>query len=215
MRLTFTCFIIGVVGLATAAPISFTFDNDNLGWTRGDFGNGYSNIQTSSGGAATWGAPGQINGIDHSSYAYHFSSNLGGNHGDLFGGTISLDFSYTGTSSEDPFIVLMSSNSFLVLEQLLIPGSAVNNYNFQLDNSTGWYFNSSQYYQGTAAAFATNSEIQSVLNDLQFIGISTDITGGGDQTQTDNVNLNPVPEPATMTLAGLSALALLRKRKKQ
>lgn len=215
MRLIFSCIAIGVVGLATAAPISFTFDTDNQGWTRGNFGNGFSNITTSSSGAATWGAPGQINGTDHTTYAYHFSSNLGGNHGDLFGGTISLDFSYTGSSSEDPFIVLMSSNSFIVLEQQLIPGTAVNNYSFQLDNSAGWYFNSSQYYQGGSAVLATNAEIQSVLNDLQFIGVSTDISGGGDTTRTDNVNLNPVPEPATMTLAGLGALALLRKRKQK
>lgn len=207
----FSC-AIGAAAISSAS-ISFTFDTDNQGWTRGDFGNGFANITVNSSGAATWGTPGQLNGTDHSGYAYHFSGNLGGGHGNLMGGTISLDFQFAGSSGEDPFLVLMSSTDFLVLEHTVTPPNTMVNYSFNLDSSAGWFFNSSQFYQGNSATVATNAQILSVLSDLQHIGVSTDITNGGDTTRTDNVNLQAVPEPATMTILALGALAALRKKK--
>lgn len=212
MRYFFALSFFGAVAAAHAATIGFTFDTNNQGWTKGDFGSSFGSIQTNSAGAATWNAGGYLQGSDHGSYAFQFSSNLGGNHGDLMGGTGSLDFQYSGASGTDPFIVLMSSSSFLVLEKQLLSAGTLHNYSFNLDDSETWYFNSSEYYQGASAVVATNANILSVLNDLQYIGISTDITGGADSTITDNVFLRPVPEPAT--LSGLGLLLLLKRKRK-
>ncbi|ARU41622.1 hypothetical protein CCB80_10910 [Armatimonadetes bacterium Uphvl-Ar1] len=108
----------------------------------------------------------------------------------------------------------MSSTDFLVVERTVTAGTSFTNWQFSLDTSTNFYFNSSQYNDGASAVFATNADIQNVLNDLRFVGISTDIANGGDTTRLDNVTAEAVPEPATMTILGLAALTALRKKRK-
>lgn len=215
--ITITLAVVAA-GISQAAGFNFTFDNNNQNWTRGDFGDGFANINTNSNGPATWVGGGEfggyIAGTDHGPYAYHFSPNLGGGHGALFGQTLSFDFRSAGNGGEDPLLVLMSSTDFLVVERTVTAGTSFTNWQFSLDNSTNFYFNSSQYHDGASAVFATNTDIQNVLSDLRFVGISTDITGGGDTTRLDNVSAEAVPEPATMTILGLATLAALRKKHK-
>jgi hypothetical protein len=213
---TLIAFSAGVLMSATALAggFNFTFDSDNQGWTKGNFSNTYANIDPDSNGPATWNAGGWIDGSDHSGYAFHFSPVLGGGHGDLFGQTISVDFvSIGGAGGEDPFLVLMSSTDFLVLEKTMPGGSTFSTYTYALNDSELWYFNSSQYYDGSGATVASNAQIQAVLSDLQYVGVSTDITSGGDTTRLDNVTA--VPEPASMIALGLGGLALLRRRRNQ
>ena len=175
---------------AQAQQISFTFPSDNQGWVRGNFGPTYS-ASFATGSAATW-TNSTITGSDHSGYAFHWSPSVGGNHGDLFGGKISLDFQSSFSGNQDPFIVLGSSTQMLVLEHPVTVSTGLIHYEFNLDSTSGWYFNSSEYYQGTSAVVASNAQIQSVLSDLRFIGVSTDINSGSDSTITDNVMLTPV-----------------------
>lgn len=197
-----------------AAGFNFTFDSDVQGWTRGNFGNTFATIDVDSHGSAVFASNsgnGYILGSDHTTYAYHFSGDLGGNHGGLFGQQLTLDYRSAATGADDPFIVLMSSTAFLVLERTIAASAGFNSYSFALDASEGWYYNSSQYHQGSGAVLATNADIQSVLIDLRHVGVSTDIAGGGDTTWTDNVAA--VPEPTTLAVMGLGALFLRRRPK--
>ncbi len=201
---------------AHAGGFNFTFDSGAEGWTKGDFGNSFATMITGT-TAATWSGGGEsggyIAGTDHGSYAFHYSPNLGGNHGDLFGETLSFDFQSAGTGANDPFLVLLSSNSFLVAERVVSAGTSFTNWQFTLDSSSSFYFNSSTYNNGGSAVLATDSQIQSVLSDLQYIGVSTDITNGGDTTRLDNVQA--VPEPATMTILAAAGLAAVARKKRK
>lgn len=209
-KTTVSIFLVLAMGTqALATGFAFTFDNDAEGWTKGNFGNGFANIATGN-TAAGW-ENGLIKGSDHGSYAYHFSPNLGGGHGGLFGQELSVDFRSASAGSEDPFVVLMSSTQFLVLERTIPASANLINYQFTLNASEGWYFNSSQYYNGANAALATDAEIQGVLNDLRYVGISTDIASGGDLTYTDNVQA--VPEPGTLAALALGAICLIRRKR--
>ena len=206
--------IVATTSSAFAGLFSFDFASDNQGWTKGNFGNGLAGIAPNSNGAATWSA-GVIAGTDHTTYAFHFSPALSGDFSNLLGGSINLDFSSVGAGATDPFVVLVSTTGFLVKENL-IPGSTnLNPYSFTLSASEGWYFNSSEYYNGTGAVLATDAQISGVLADLKHIGVSTDITSGGDTTRLDNVvSVEAVPEPATLAVLGLGLAALRRRSRK-
>lgn len=199
--------------IASATGFNFTFDSDNQGWTQGNFGSGFAGINTNI-GEATWDAATQsILGSDFAGYAYHFSPDLGGSHGALFGTDLTLDYRSLGSGGEDPFVVLMSSTDFIVLEKTILASANLDPYSIRLDSTSGFFYNSSQYYNGASAVTATDSQIQAVLNDLRYIGVTTDITSGGDTTYLDNVNA--VPEPTTLGLLALGGAALLRKRFKK
>lgn len=204
-----TLLVLATGTQAFATGFAFTFDNDAEGWTKGDFGNGFGNIATGN-TPAVW-ENGMIRGSDHSSYAYHFSPNLGGGHGGLFGQELSLDFRSASAGGNDPFIVLMSSTEFLVLERAIPASSNLLTYQFTLNATEGWYFNSSEYHNSGNAVLASDAQIQGVLNDLRHIGISTDIAGGGDLTYTDNVQA--VPEPGTFAALALGAICLIRRKR--
>lgn len=210
MRAFALLFVLGA-GTASFAGFNFTFDSDNQGWTKGDLGGTFATIQTNTQGGADWNAAGYITGSDFSSYAYLFSGDLGGNHGDAFGTALSLDFRTAGAGGDNPFIVLLSSDAFLVKQQAHPASAGFINYSYQLDSTGGWYYNSSPYYNGGNAVLATDAQILAVLNDLRHIGVSSDIASGGDTVWVDNINA--VPEPATLGLLALGALAARRRRK--
>nr|MCU0317002.1 PEP-CTERM sorting domain-containing protein [Fimbriimonadaceae bacterium] len=84
-------------------------------------------------------------------------------------------------------------------------------YSHMLDDSQPWYFNGSPYLTGPGAVLATNAQIQAVLSDLQYIGISTDIDDV-DVTYTDNVKA--VPEPVSLVALSLVLATVARKRRK-
>jgi hypothetical protein len=216
---TFRAILSGAILVATASSafaglFNFGFATNNEGWTRGNFGNGLANITPSSSGAATWSA-GVIAGTDHSGYAFHFSPVLTGDFSNLLGGSINLDFSSVGSGATDPFVVLVSTTGFLVKENPIPGSTTLNPYSFTLNASEGWYFNSSQYYDGAGAVLATNAQISGVLANLKHVGVSTDITSGGDTTRLDNVvSVEAVPEPATLAILGLGLAALKRRSRK-
>ena len=212
-RASFIAVALAAGSIASATGFNFTFDSDNQGWTRGNFGSGFAGINTNI-GDATWDAGTQsILGSDFAGYAYHFSPDLGGSHGALFGTDLTLDYRSVGSGGEDPFVVLMSSTDFIVLEKTILGSANLDPYSIKLDSTSGFYYNSSQYYNGASAVTATDAQIQAVLNDLRFIGVTTDVAGGGDTTYLDNVNA--VPEPTTLALLALGGAALLRKRFKK
>lgn len=197
-----------------ATGFNFTFDSDVQGWTRGELGPTLADIDVNGQGAAVWapgGGNGHIRGSDHGAYAFHFSPDLGGGHGALFGQQIELEFSAVGTGGLNPFVVLLSSTAFLVKTQAHQGGGDWESFAYALDASAGWYFNSSPYYNGGSAVLATDADIQAVLNDLRHVAISTDIANGGDTTRTDNVRAVPAPSAIAFGLVGLVASARRRR----
>lgn len=206
--------VVASTSSAFAGLFTFDFGVDNQGWTKGNFGNGLASITPNSNGAATWSA-GVIAGNDHSGYAFHFSPVLSGDFSNLLGGSINLDFSSVGTGGNDPFVVLVSTTGFLVKEKQIIGSSVLNPYSFTLSASEGWYFNSSEYYNGVSAVLASDAQISGVLANLKYVGVSTDIVGGDDNTRLDNVvSVEAVPEPATLAILGLGVAALRRRNRK-
>lgn len=210
-RLSIFAGLICIGAVASAQSINFTFDSDVQGWTKGNFNSTFGSTATGA-TSATWDPVTQaILGSDHSAYAFHFSPDLGGGYGHLFGQDLTLDYRSVGNGGEDPFLVLMSSTSYIVLEKTISASGSLQPHTFKLDSTSGFYYDSSQYYQGGGAVVASDAQIQAILNDLRYIGVSTDITGGGDTTYLDNVQA--VPEPGTLALlaAGGAALALRRR----
>lgn len=203
---------VSVGALASAQAINYTFDADSQGWTKGNFGSTFAGT-TLGATPAVWDAATQaILGSDHAGYAFHFSPDLGGGYSHLFGQDLTLDYRSLSGGAEDPFLVLMSSTSYLVLEKQILSSTTLDPYSFKLDSTSPFYYNSSQYYQGGSAVLATDAQILGILSDLRHIGVSTDINNGGDTTYLDNVQA--VPEPGTIALlaAGGAALALRRRR---
>lgn len=208
MRFLLCASVFGVVASGHAS-FSFTFDSNAQGWTKGDLGSSFATIDNDVAGPANWNAGGFLAGNDHSSYAFLFSPDLGGGHGDLYGNQLTLDFQTSSGGPKDPFIVLKSSTDFLILERVNTASSGLQSISIDLSEAADWSINSSDYY-GTPV-LATGAQIQAVLSDLRYLGVSTDINNGGDSTMLDNVNA--VPEPATLLALGASALVAARKRR--
>lgn len=196
------------VGVAAHAGFSFTFDTGSQGWTKGDLSN-LVDLQVNVAGPANWDSAGFLRGYDHASYAFLFSPDLGGGHGSLFGQNLTLDFQSNGAQAKIPFLVLQSSTDTLVLEKAIPASAGLLPYSISLSASEDWSINSSDYH-GTAV-LATNAQIQAVLNDLRFVGVTTDLASGSDSTMLDNVNA--VPEPGTLAALALGVLAARRRRR--
>lgn len=197
------------VGAAAHAAFSFSFDSGNEGWTKGDIGN-LSNIQTNVAGGADWDPSGYLVGNDHANYAFLFSPDLGGGHGSLFGQNLTLDFQSSGPQSKIPFLVLLSSTDVLVLEKAIPATVGMQPYSINLSSAEDWSINSSGYHNGTPV-LATDAQIQAVLNDLRFVGVTTDLVAGPDSTMLDNVSA--VPEPGTLAVLALGVCAARRRRR--
>ena len=200
-------FTLLAVGTAAHAGFSFTFDTGSEGWTKGDISN--LNIQPDTNGSADWDAGGFLRGTDLGAYAFLFSPDLGGGHGSLFGQNLTLDFQSNGAQAKIPFLVLRSSTDTLVLERAISATAGMQPYSIALSDASDWSINSSDYH-GTAV-LATNAQIQAVLNDLRFVGVTTDLASGSDSTMLDNVNA--VPEPGTLAALALGVLAARRRRR--
>ena len=206
-------FALAVTGAAQAVGFNFTFDNDVQGWTRGNLTSLVNASDMATSGSAVWattGSNGYILGSDHDAYAFHFSPNLGGGHGALFGTALTYDFFSDSSGGLYPQIVLKASSDYLILEQTIVMSTGFVSFSHVLNDSQSWYLNGSPYLTGPGATLATNAQIQAVLNDLQYIGISTDFDGT-DITWTDNVRA--VPEPASVVAMSLGLATLLRRRK--
>lgn len=187
-----SCAAAGACQVVEASDIEFNFSKSAQGWTRGNLASTYSAITVASSGPAVWGlfgGSGVLLGEDHSGYAFHFSPNLGGGFGSLFRGTFEVDFRSANPGAAYPFVVLMSSTDFLVKQQDHAASADFVRRSYSLRGDGGWYINSSPYFNGSNAVVATDAQVQAVLADLRYIGISTDIADGSDATWTDNVRL--------------------------
>lgn len=215
MKCSLVCAVL-LAGTSTALAtdgFNFTFDTDAQGWTRGDLGSSFATIDVDSNGPAVWGSDsgnGFLAGEDHSSYAYHFSPDLGGGHGGLFGQLLEIDFQTSGAGGDFPFIVLMSSTDFLVKQQVHPASAGFLPYSYTLDVTGGWYLNGSPNMNG-GTTLASDAQILAVLSDLRHIGISTDIAGGADSTRTDNVRA--IPAPGALALLAVGGLLGARRRR--
>lgn len=186
------CVLVGTSPVCRAGDIEFDFNKGAQGWTRGNLGSTYKTITVASSGPAVWGVfagDGVLLGEDHAGFAFHFSPDLGGGFGSLLGGVFEVDFRTAAAGPDYPFVVLMSSTDFLVKQQDHAATQNLVRRAYSLSSQGGWYLNSSPYSNGAAATLATDAEIQAVLADLRYIGVSTDVVDGADATWTDNVRL--------------------------
>lgn len=189
---------------AHAAPFNFTFDTDNQGWRRADFGS--SNYTLTDAGEATWNAGGFIDGPDFSNWAFHMSPAFVGNQSDLVGETLSFDYLTQNGGGLSAFIVFTSGAGSIYRDATWTADPNFVNYSFILDEGHGW-----QYFDGVTSVAATNAHFNAVFSSLNRLGITADTANGGDYTAVDNV-VAGVPEPTTLGLLGLGALALRRRK---
>lgn len=198
------CVALGLVS-AGRANLVYTFDTDNQGWRRADFG--ASTLTLTDIGPATWNPAGYIEGPDFASWAFHMSPLLSGG----FGLATDIRFSFATDFADNqafPFIVL-SSGTAAIYQELAPPADGqFHPYFFDLTSATGW-----RYGDVNGLRAATLADIGVVLNGLQRIGVNADLASGADFTRLDNVQLTVVPEPATLMVVGLGLAALVRRRR--
>lgn len=211
--------LLGLAVLATAPAawaqthaFNFDFDTDAEGWTRGSIAStrGLFNITNT---PVNYNASlGLIEGSDWDNYAYYFSPDFGGvDFGDLYGEVLSYDYRSNGSGGNNPQVVIASTNDFLIFSQPINASPVLETYAMSLNDTQGWTFNGSPYFGNGSAA--TEMQIRSVLADLRYIGVSTDIVNGGDFTQLDNVKATP--EPGLLAALGIGAAAAAWRRKRK
>ncbi|MCU0316351.1 MAG: hypothetical protein MUC92_07145, partial [Fimbriimonadaceae bacterium] len=136
MRLGVIVSTLAVTCASHAVGFNFTFDNDVQGWTRGNLTSFVNPSDMNTNGSAIWattGSNGYIAGDDHTAYAFHFSPNLGGGHGGLFGKAFTYDFFNQFSGGLAPQIVLKASSDYLVLEQAIVASTGFISYSHMLD----------------------------------------------------------------------------------
>ncbi len=201
----------GSASWAQSYAFNFDFDTDSEGWTRGSIASTRALFNITNTPVNYNAGLGLIEGSDWDNYAYFFSSDFGGaNFSDLYGEVLSYDYRSDGTGGNNPQVVLVSTNDFLVFSQPITASPVLETYAMTLNDSQGWTFNGAPYYSNGSAA--TEAQIRSVLGELRYIGISTDIVSGGDFTQLDNVKATP--EPGLLAALGIGAAAAWRRKRK-
>jgi hypothetical protein len=201
---------------ASASAIS-TFDSGADGWTNGNF-----DSSTASPTAVTWlstgGNPGgQIQVADNYNWnAFLAPPQFLGDQLAAYLGSLKFDVydSYSDSFLE-PAVMISDGTTFLYSPLVLdstVQGPPFQTLSVQFQASTGWTTDPS----GSSAA--TEAQMQTVLSNLQILGIEADWHSGADDVHLDNVILSDgstgVPEPGSLFLLLAPGAWVLSKAKK-
>jgi Laminin B (Domain IV)/RTX calcium-binding nonapeptide repeat (4 copies) len=165
--------------------------------TTTDFSTGLSGWTTSVGTqtyAATDGNPdGSLRGVEGGSGIWYFvaPAEYLGNQEAFYGGSLSFDLRQdVATNQFDESDVLLTGGGLtLALDVGANPGTGWTSYSASLALGGGWKI------ANTAGRVATETEIRSVLADLQSLQIRGEFVNGtaGDASNLDNVNMSKTP----------------------
>jgi hypothetical protein len=196
-----------LIALGMALPLAVSaagFDTDAQGWT------------TTNGGLQTWVAAGGNGGgwlrvADDSNDDFLLNAPTAwlGNWSGYLGGTLSFDALNVNAESPDwaPFgeITITGTAGTVVLDAIAANNPPADGqwhrYSVRLDPSAGW--------AGSASLAAVLANVTSLTLKGEFHAGVTEVVG------MDNIEVSAVPEPthAALMLAGLGALALLRRKR--
>jgi hypothetical protein len=199
-----------------ATPIvSSTFDTDADGWIGGAF-------LTISGPTASptyFPAEGNPGGFlrleDFVQWtAYHAPSKFLGNQSTWYGHALTFDLRASGTDGAVYSAVVISDGTTSLQYRGLPWAGLWSHFHIPLLASAGWQYSTDGKSPGAAA---TESELKTVLSNLQFLHIDADWMTGMDYADLDNVEVIYNPEPSTMLLLGgaLAVLAAIGGRRAQ
>ena len=218
--------LIALVGPASAASVSSTFDTDAEGW---GVGNIRSNLSTAPDPSnpptynATGGNPsGYISTTDTEDIvAFLAPGKFLGNDVGFIGGSLSFDLQDTVPSDGVPYpaVVLYSSLGFSISYTASPPGTSWTSYSIPL-TASGWTGYPGGEQNGVVPV--TDAEFGFVMASIANIAIEADWHTGDDNTGLDNVVLASggtpaIPEPSTwaMMVTGLVGMAFLSVRGKR
>ncbi len=212
------CFsLIALVAAAPAmASISYTFDSDSQGW--GIVG-GATGFQWD--GTLGNGGPGAIRAQDLVGGAFDswfFAAPLVdlGNMSDLYGFDIQYDImSLEGipdTNAETAEIILFGGGVEIGFSFDDAPVlNAWTSRSVTVDAMGGWRYIDSLASGTVTASMVSESDLLTVLSDLQGFYIRGEYTNGPDRAALDNVFFTPTP--GALSLLGLGGLIVSRRRR--
>jgi hypothetical protein len=202
-KLVWLLMVVSLVCVVNAAVIS-TFDMDSEGWwASGD-------VHGMAWSATIGNPPGSFHAVDDATGAVWYfiaPSKFLGNKSSAYGKTLSYDINISARDSSDwgsPDILLAGNGLTLAwYDAFPVPGQWTS-YTVSLTETGGWV-------NTTGGQPATQSEMQSVLSNIQSLWIRGEYLTGNDDAYLDNVVM--IPEPAALLLLGLGGLALRRRTK--
>jgi hypothetical protein len=218
--------LIALVGPASAASVSSTFDTDAEGW---GVGNIRSNLSTAPDQSnpptytATGGNPGgYISTTDTQDIvAFLAPSKFLGDDSAFLGGELTFDLQdlVPPDDAAYPAVVLYTSTGSISYTSIS-PGTTWTSFSIPL-TAAGWTFYPGGESNGTVPV--TDAEFAAALAGVVNLAIEADWHTGDDITGLDNVVLasgggpSPVPEPSTwaMMITGLIGMALISLRGKR